>query len=58
MKEKKIKEEQNGAQSVRDFAALESKIDALEAKINEFYDKSIAVSAALTEQKKCSLQDG
>ena len=49
MKEKKIKEEQNGAQSVRDFAALESKIDALEAKINEFYDKSIAVSAALTE---------
>lgn len=49
MKEKKIKEEQNGAQSVRDFAALESKIDALEAKINEFYDKSIAVSTALTE---------
>lgn len=49
MKEKKIKEEQNGAQSVRDFAALESKIDAIEAKINEFYDKSIAVSTALTE---------
>ncbi|MGN1094199.1 MAG: hypothetical protein ACI4SC_04400 [Candidatus Neoclostridium sp.] len=49
MKEKNIKEEKNGVQSACDFASLESKIDALETKINEFYDKSIAVSAALTE---------